>query len=62
MTEGKLFDELVRDYGKEPSTDVNEILESPDTYIRCFWLTYQDTFFRISLLFFMLMLLFFILL
>ena len=62
IQEGQLFDELVIDYGKEPTEEVNEIMENPQMYIRSYWLTHQDTFFRVSCVFFAMSLLFFILL
>lgn len=62
MNKGQIYEELVKDYGKEPSEEVQEILEYPELYRKSFWLTHQDLFFRIALLFSALTLLFFILL
>ena len=62
INEGKIFEELVRDYGKEPNKKTLELLECPEMFNKCFWLRHQDNFFRLTLIFSGLTLLFFILL
>ncbi len=51
VNEGKLFEELVKDYGKSPSPEIEEIINTPDWYIRSFWATHSENFLRVSIIF-----------